>query len=245
MGWNEKKNITVEQRSKEEANDYRYFPEPDLPILHFTKEYLDELRAQLPELPAAKRERFKQEYGLADSDIENLINWKELTFFFEELVSEIRALHEDDDKIAKLDLNKLIRKAANFALQDFAALLNAAKIDLEESKITPQPSAELLCIVEKGEISGTAAKQVLKVMFEKGADPHEVIEELGLHQVSDESAIITTIEKVIGENGKAVADFKAGQEKSFGFLVGQVMREMKGKGNPAVINDLLRKKLNE
>jgi len=243
MGWNEKKNITVEQRSKEEANDYRYFPDPDLPALHFTDGYLNELRRQLPELPHQKRIRFQQEYGLSEAIIENLLAWKELTFFFEALVSELREWQGSDAAAAKFDLNKLTKQAANFALQDFSALLNGAKINPEESKITPENAAELIIMTVGDAISSTAAKTVIKEMFEKGGEPDSIVTDLGLAQVSDEGAIEDAINKVIAENEKAVADFRAGQEKSFGFLVGQAMKELKGKGNPGVVNDLLRKKL--
>jgi len=240
MGWNEKGGFTVEQRSKEEANDYRYFPEPDLPILHFTKEYLDDLRSRLPELPAQKRARFTEEYGLPSADVENLINWKELAYYFEDIVSEI---DEWLNQEKGLDRNQLIKQAANWCLGDFSALLNQTGTDPRQSKATPENFAELLKMIQQGKISGSAAKQVFKVMFEKGGDPSNIVDDLGLHQVSDESVIETAIDKVIAANEKAVADFKAGQEKSFGFLVGQTMKELKGKGNPQVINQLLRKKL--
>ncbi len=241
MGWNEKQNVTVEQRSKEEANDYRYFPDPDLPVLHFTESYLEDLRGKLPELPSAKRIRFEQEYGLPLADIENLLSWKELNYYFEDVVSELRAWLEADSSTA--DVNKLIKQSANWCLQDFSALLNAGAMNPLDSKITPENFAELVKLVDSGKISNSAAKQVFKVMFEKGGDPDHIVQDLGLAQVSDESAIAAAIDKVIAENSKAVGDFKAGQEKSFGFLVGMVMKEMKGQGNPQVVNELLRKAL--
>jgi aspartyl-tRNA(Asn)/glutamyl-tRNA(Gln) amidotransferase subunit B len=254
MGWNEKLSQTTEQRSKEEANDYRYFPEPDLPILHFTKEYLDELRRSLPELPAAIRRRFKDEYGLGEADIDNLINWKELNYYFEDVVSELQAWTEADNgkKINDLvsdpetrdRINKLIKAAANWCLQDFSALLNAQNLNPEDSRVTAENLAELLKLIDSGQISNSAAKQVFKVMFDKGGEPHQIVVDLGLAQVNDEGLIAAAIEKVISEQAKAVADFKAGQEKSFGFLVGMVMKELKGSGNPGVVNELLRKKLN-
>ncbi len=249
MGWNEKENKTVEQRSKEEANDYRYFPEPDLPILHFTQEYLDHLRASLPELPAAKRVRFKDEYALSDADIDNLINWKELTYYFEDVVSELKAwLEADSGKkeaggMVDTGINKLIKSAANWCLQDFSALLNAQGLNPADSHVTPENFAELLKLIDNGQISSSAAKQVFKVMFDKGGEPDSIVQDLGLAQVSDASAIEAAVDKVIAANEKAVTDFRAGQEKSFGFLVGAVMKEMKGQGNPSVVNDLLRKKL--
>ena len=240
MGWNEKENKTVEQRSKEEANDYRYFPEPDLPLMHFTEEYKTQLRNELPELPSVKRVRFKEEYGLGEADIENLLVWKELNYFFEHVVSELDAwiLAEGSG-----DRAKLIKQAANWCLQDFSALLNAQHINPEESKVSPENLAELIKHIDSGKISGSAAKQVFKVMFEKGGEPDNIVEELGLAQVSDESAIEEAVTQVIAANPKAVEDFKAGQAKSFGFLVGQIMAHMKGKANPQVVNELLKKKL--
>ncbi len=240
MGWNEGLGQTVEQRSKEEANDYRYFPEPDLPVLQFTKEYLDDLRSHLPELPAAKRGRFKSEYGMDDATVENLINWKELNFYFEDVVSEIDEWFNQEKG---LDRAQLIKQAANWCLQDFSAMLNAKLINPREAMVTPENFAELTKLISQGKISGSAAKTVFKTMFEHGGEPLAIIDDLGLHQVSDENAIEQAIDKVIAANEKAVADFKAGQEKSFGFLVGQTMKELKGKGNPQIINQLLRKKL--
>jgi aspartyl-tRNA(Asn)/glutamyl-tRNA(Gln) amidotransferase subunit B len=240
MGWNEKENCTVEQRSKEEANDYRYFPEPDLPVLHFPKEYVDDLRAHLPELPGAKRARFKEEYQLADSDIESLLSWKDLNAYFEAVASELDVWIADN---GKGDRAKLIKQAVNWCLQDFSALLNASKMKPDEARVTPENLAEMITLIDNGQISSSAAKQVFKVMFEKGGEPDTIVQDLGLTQVNDESVIISAVDKVIAANEKAVADFRAGQEKSFGFLVGMTMKELAGKGNPAVVNDLLRKKL--
>ncbi len=275
----------MEQSSKEEANDYRYFPEPDLPVLQFTKEYLDKLRSEMPELPAHKRARFKSEYNLDDAAAENLINWKELTFYFEEVVSEIdewiketpttpspfgrhpslaggeapqlssdRGGASPPDKGeypaqrgegvgGVIDRNVLIKQAANWCLQDFSAMLNAKLINPQDSAITPENFAELLKLIQQGKISGSAAKQVFKVMFEKGGEPLSIINDLGLHQVSDVSVTISAIDKVMKDIPKAVADFKAGQQKAFGSIVGAVMKEMGGKGNPQVINELLKEKL--
>ena len=240
MGWDEKNNCTVEQRSKEEANDYRYFPEPDLPILQFSKEYLNDLRARMPELPYQKRQRFKEEFGLSDQDTENLINWKELAFYFEEVVSEIDEWIKQEPG---MDRNQIMKQAANWCLQDFSALLNQQGINPSESRIDAENFAELVKLIIQGKISGSAAKQVFRVMFEKGGDPSNIVEDLDLHQISDVSPSAAAIDEVIEANPKAVADYKDGQEKSFGFLVGQTMKELKGKGNPQVINQLLKKKL--
>jgi aspartyl-tRNA(Asn)/glutamyl-tRNA(Gln) amidotransferase subunit B len=240
MGWDEKNNKTVEQRSKEEANDYRYFPEPDLPVLQFTKEYLDKLRSEMPELPAQKRARFISEFNLPVADVENLINWKELANYFESVVSEIDGWIEQEKR---LDRNVLIKQAANWCLQDFSAALNQKLINPRDSEVTPENFAELLMLISQGKISGSAAKTVFKVMFEKGGEPDNIVADLGLEQTSDTDAISAALDKVIAANEKAVTDYKAGAEKSFGFLVGQAMKELKGKGNPGIINELLKKKL--
>ncbi|HEX3099898.1 MAG TPA: Asp-tRNA(Asn)/Glu-tRNA(Gln) amidotransferase subunit GatB [Patescibacteria group bacterium] len=244
MGWNEKQNITVEQRSKGEANDYRYMPEPDLPELHFTEEFIQKLRAELPELPGAKRVRFAEEFGLDAATIENLVSWKELNYYFEEVVSELDAwlLTEGNSENKELRA-KLIKQAANWCLQDFSALLNAVYQNPLESKVSAENMAELVKLIDAGKISGSAAKQVFKVMFEKGGEPDAIVEELGLVQVSDEGAIEVAVDKVLTENEKAVADFKAGNQKAFGSIVGAVMKEMQGKANPQVVNELLKKKL--
>ncbi len=242
MGWNEKLNQTVEQRSKEEANDYRYFPDPDLPVMHFTQEYLEDLRGRLPELPEAKRKRFMEEYGLPLADIENLISWKELNYYFEDVVSELKAWIAADSSPA--DINKLVKQAANWCLQEFSALLKTTGDNPADSKVTPENLAELIKLIDAGQISSSAGKQVLKVMYEKGGEPDNIVQDLGLVQVSDVGAIEAAVDKVIAASEKAVADYKAGQEKSFGFLVGMVMKEMKGQANPQVVNELLRKKLN-
>lgn len=257
MGWNEKENKTVEQRSKEEANDYRYFPDPDLPVMHFTEEFKTKLRAELPELPAQKRVRFKSEFNLDDASIETLLNWKELNEYFEEVVSEIDAWMIADspvilNEVKDLDSsaapqndkrNKLIKLAANWCLQDFSALLNAQLANPLESKVSAENMAELVKLIDSGQISGSAAKQVFKVMYDRGGEPDNIVEELGLAQVSDTSAIESAIDEVIAKNEKAVSDYKNGEQKSFGFLVGQVMAHMKGKANPQVVNELLKQKL--
>jgi aspartyl-tRNA(Asn)/glutamyl-tRNA(Gln) amidotransferase subunit B len=248
MGWNEKTNQTVEQRSKEEANDYRYFPEPDLPIMHFTPEFLDEIRAAIPELPVEKRKRFAEEYQLPEADIDTLIDWKELNEFFEEVVSELEDWFENEKSDKKINPElitqaALAKAAANWCIQDLSALLNAEHIHPADSKITAANLAQLIRLVIDGTISGSAAKQVLPVMAEKGAEPEEIISDLGLAQVSDIGVIESAIQSVIGNNPKAVEDYRAGQQKSFGFLVGMAMKELKGKGNPQVVNEILKKKL--
>lgn len=242
MGWNEKDNITVRQRSKEDANDYRYFPEPDLPIMHFETDYIQSLRDSLPEMPDAKAARFKTEFDLNTDDINNLINYKELASFFENVVSELIVLVKDEGFNLEQQ-GRLIKQAAKWSLQDFSNLLNTALINPEDSKVSPANFAELLVLIEKGAVSSSAAKQVLKNMFDTGGEPDHIITDLGLSQISDTSVIDAIIDEVLSANAKAVEDYKGGAEKSFGFLVGQVMAKAKGQANPSMVNEILKKKL--
>ncbi len=245
MGWNEKGGFTVEQRSKEEANDYRYFPDPDLPILHFSRDFVENLKNNLPELPNAKRVRFKNAFSLPDADIDNLIAWKDLNEFFENTISELELWVKDEGLLGEEVMNKLTKQCANWCLQDFSALLNAKQMNPFDSKLTPENLAEMVVLIEKGKISKSAGKEVLKVMFEKGGEPDSIVMDLGLVQTSDEGEISVVIDKVLGENPKAVEDYLSGQQRSFGFLVGQSMKALAGKGNPEVVNGILRKKLDD
>jgi aspartyl-tRNA(Asn)/glutamyl-tRNA(Gln) amidotransferase subunit B len=262
-GWDEVKQITVTQRTKEEAQDYRYFPEPDLPMMHFTKEFVEGLRRELPELPAQKLERFTAEYGLSQADSEVLINDKALARYFEEVVSELQEWMETPSPSPSHEgrgnavsssplagegrergnIKKFAKLASNWITGDFQALLKTANIAPQDARITAENLAELIKMIDRDEISVTAGKKVLGIMFEKGGDPSNIVTDEGLAQVSDETAVEQAIDKVMMENQKAVEDYEAGREQSFGFLVGQVMKELKGKGNPKVINDILRKKL--
>lgn len=243
-GWVEDKGITVSQRSKEESQDYRYFQEPDLPVLHFTKEWIDEIRRMLPELPIARKRRLVSEFGLSDKDAQTLVSYKDLADYFEEVISEFDAwLAAENIQFNKEDHTKHVRLAANWLLGQFLALLNQHKLTPNKSKVTQENFAELIKLIGQGKVSQLAAKDVLTKMFETGDDPSNLLEQMGLGQVSDETVIIEAVKKVIAENPKGVTDLKS-NPKAVGFLVGQVMKELKGKGNPQVINELLKKELN-
>ncbi len=250
-GWDDVQSMTVAQRSKEEAHDYRYFPEPDLPIMHFVREEIEKLRAELPELPAQKLERFQTEYGLPEKDAEVLVNERSLAEYFEEVMSELeewlssspspgvgRVGERSDESI-----HKLAKQAVNWITGDFQALLKVAGTDARDAKITPENLAELIKMIHKGEVSGAAGKKILTIMFERGGDPSNIARDEGLGQVSDEEAIVVAVDKVIAENPKVVADFLSGKKPALGFLVGKVMAEMKGQANPQMVNSVLSKKL--
>ncbi len=233
-GWVDDKGVTVSQRSKEESQDYRYFPEPDLPVLHFTKDYLDELRRELPELPKVRKARLVSEYGLNEKDAQTLVSYKELSEYFEHVMSELEEWTKEGDKRAAL--------AANWVLGPFLAAINEQKIVPKESKVTEENFAELVKLIGEGKVSNLAAKDVFAKMYATGEDPSNILDELGLHQVSDESELLNVVKKVIEANPKGVTDAKA-NPKALGFLVGQAMKELKGKGNPQILSDLVKKEL--
>ncbi len=239
-GWVDDKGITVSQRSKEESQDYRYFPEPDLPVLHFSKELLEELRRELPELPKARQERFKSDYALSDKDAYTLVAYKDLADYFEHVMSELAAWLQIEKQAND---GKYGSAAANWILGNFLAVLNEHGILPQDSKVTPENFAELIKLIRQGKVSNLAAKDVFAKMFATGEDPSNILDELGLAQVSDEGLILDVVKKVIAANPKGVEDAKIKGEKAFGFLVGQAMKELKGKGNPQVINELLKKEL--
>ena len=243
-GWVDDKGITVSQRLKEESQDYRYFPEPDLPILEISKEWIEEIRKRLPELPGMRKERFIHEYQLSDKDAQTLVSFKELSDYFEDVVSELKVWWQDESiNLSAEDQTKQIRIAANWCIGQFSALLNENKIVPTDSKITPENFAELIKLIGQGKVSQLSAKDIFVKMFSTGEDPSNLLDQLGLGQVSDESVILEAIKKVILANPKGVEDAKLKGERSFGFLVGQTMKELKGQGNPQVINELLKKEL--
>lgn len=241
-GWEDGKGITVGQRSKEEAHDYRYFPEPDLPILHLDRKYIEELRAMLPELPHAKELRFINEFALPPSDAEVLVSDKNLASYFEEVVSELQEWFKEEN-LPSSDIKKFAKLATNWITGDLQALLKVTNISPHESRVTAENLAELIKMIDRGEISTTAGKKVLGIMFEKGGDPSNIVGDEGMAQVSDEAAIGKAVEQAIAANPKVVADFRAGKKQALGFLVGKVMAATGGKANPQVVNKMLKESL--
>ncbi|MFZ5559502.1 MAG: Asp-tRNA(Asn)/Glu-tRNA(Gln) amidotransferase subunit GatB [Patescibacteria group bacterium] len=235
-GWNDTKQQTFSQRTKEEAEDYRYFPEPDLPPLKISSEEIEKLGDIVPELPAARRERFKKEYKIPDSTIDALITFKNLGDFFESTASELDAWFKSG-KI-KTDLDKLIKLSANYIMTEFPKYITAAG----EVKMTPENFAELIYLTFIGEISSSGAQEVLKEMFVSGKDPSQIIESRKLKQVSDEEELQIAVETVIKNNPQAIEDYKKGKESSLQFLIGQVMRETRGQANPRIVGKIFKKK---
>jgi len=227
--WDEKQGITLSLRSKEEAHDYRYFPEPDLTPIIVKGEWVEEIRKSLPELPQAKKKRLVEQLGLPEYDAGVITSSPLLAKFFDETVAEFPEAKE----------------VSNWVMGEFLRLLNAQGMEVSEAQVKPQDLARLLQLIAAGTISGKIGKQVFEEMFMSGKDPDVIIKEKGLMQISDEKQLATIIERVIKENHQSVEDFKAGKEKVIGFLVGQVMQATKGQANPGLVNKLLKEKLNE
>jgi aspartyl-tRNA(Asn)/glutamyl-tRNA(Gln) amidotransferase subunit B len=225
--WDEGEGVTKPLRSKEEAFDYRYFPEPDLPPIEPDVEWIEKLRAELPELPAARRRRFTEEYGLEAAVARIVGGPGEWADFFEEAVR----------------LGAEPRAAGNWMTGDLSALLHESGVALSGSKVTPQHLADISRLVSEGTISTAGAKQVLAEAFAGGKGVREIVEERGLAQISDESALGALVDEVIAENPGPVEQFRGGKEGVIGFLVGQVMQKSKGAANPQEAQRLLRERL--
>jgi len=225
--WDERSGVTFASRTKEEAEDYRYFPEPDLVPLEITPAWIDRVRAELPELPDARRDRLMRVYGFGRYEAEILTATRFQADFFEEAVR----LHPSS------------RAIANWLVGDVAGYLNEHNLELEDLPITPLHLAELVRLIEEGVISGRIAKDILPEVLGTGRRPSEVVRERGLLQISDEEALREVVRAVLAEHPEPVQDFRKGKERAIGFLVGQVMKRTGGRANPALVNRLLREEL--
>ena len=226
-GWEEAKGITVLQRVKEGDADYRYFPEPDLIPIEVSPEYIEEVRGELPEMPDARCKRFQEELGLPEYDANLLTLEKQTADYFEAVVAE------------GIDA----KTASNWMLGEFAKKLNEEGLTADQAPVGPQALAGLLKLIAKNTISGKIAKKVLPEMWTSGKAADDVVKEQGLVQITDTGAIEEIVKSVIAANPRSVADYKAGKKKAIGFLVGQVMKQTKGKANPGIVNQLLTKNL--
>ena len=239
-GWDEIEKKTKHQRLKEESHDYRYFPEPDLPILDLTAFNLEKLKVEIPELPAQKRRRISAEFILKPEQAEILVEDRSLAQYFEEAVSEL------DAELCGLDADlrgKNIQLLYNYLVSDLRGLMNEQKITIKESNITPENFADLMVLIIKNEISSRSAKDILKEMFLTGLDPRRIIQEKGLKQVFDEKVIKKAIQEAVDENPKAVEDYKKGQENAIQFLIGKAMKKLKGRADPKNLEMLLKSKI--
>lgn len=225
--WDDAYGESLPLRSKEDAQDYRYFPEPDLMPIVTSEEHIKKLRAEIPELPGSRQKRYIEEYGLPEYDSQQLTQLRETADFFEKTI----------------EYGATPKAASNWIMGDIWRYINEKFISISELAFSPEQLAKMIIMIEKGVISNTAAKQVIAEMFESAKDPEIIIEELGLKQVNDEKAILSIIKEAITNNPQSVADYKNGKDRAVGFLVGQVMRASKGKANPQTVNKLLMQEL--
>jgi len=255
-GWDDNKEITFSQRNKENAHEYRYFPEPDLPPLTIFKERIETIGSSLPELPSQKRDRFRKEYNLDPKTIEFFVREVEVGVFFEKAVSELSAWFKEAKNLNEIDPEKnfdLIKLCANYIVTDLQSILknDPALKDVEEvfvflnKKITPENFGEFIYLIADEKITSKIAKIVLAKMYEQGKDPSQIIEDENLMPIANDTELENIIKKVLSENPKPVADYKAGKQNSFAFLIGQTMSASKGKANPQKAAQLLKKLLEE
>ncbi|HPL62192.1 MAG: Asp-tRNA(Asn)/Glu-tRNA(Gln) amidotransferase subunit GatB [Syntrophales bacterium] len=223
--WDDAQGTTLSMRGKEEAHDYRYFPDPDLVPVAIDNAWIEEVRATLPELPMEKRERFIGEYGIPAYDAGVLTATRALAEFYEETVK----------------LTGKPKIASNWVMGDVLRYLNEEKRDIRESPVKPSSLADMINLIERGTISGKMAKEVFEEMYRSGKGPEAIIEEKGLVQITDEDALKKTIEQVLAANPSEAEQYRSGKQKLFGFFVGQVMKATGGKANPAMVNDILKK----
>ena len=227
LRWDDVSGKTFSMRDKEDAQDYRYFPDPDLVAIRLSKEYIENIKNNLPELPESRKERYITGYQLSEREANLLTASKYLSDLFEEATNCCRNP----------------KAVCNWIISDISKVLNEKELEPEHIPFTGQHLAELIALIEKGTISSTIAKKVLAELFENPKEPTKIIEEKGWIQISDEGAIKEVVLKVLEENPQSVADYKAGKEKALGFLVGQAMKQTKGKANPQMLNQMLKENL--
>lgn len=225
--WDEARGITLSMRSKEQAHDYRYFPDPDLVPMVIDRQWVKRIKESLPELPDQRKARYVSEYGLPEYDAAVITSTKELADYFEECLKEYPNA----------------KAVGNWVMGDLSRLLNAGGMEIGQCRIRPGQLAEMLRLMDKGTISGKIAKAVFEDMFQTGRDPEEIVREKGLVQISDEGAIAAVVDDVLAANPKVVDDLRAGKDKALGFLVGQVMKVTRGKANPEMANKMLKERI--
>lgn len=227
LRWDDVSGKTFSMRDKEDAQDYRYFPEPDLVAIRLSEEYIENIKNNLPELPESRKQKYLSVYGLSEKDSRMLISSKYLSNMFEEA-----------EKICKNG-----KAVANWLLSDVSRILNENEMEADSIPFTAEQLAKMIELIDKGIISSAIGKKVLEELFENPKDPEEIIKEKGWLQISDEGAIKEIVNKILEANPASVADFKAGKDRALGFLVGQAMKETKGKANPQMLNKMFLEEL--
>ena len=229
LRWDEVSGKTFSMRDKEDAQDYRYFPEPDLGIIKISDEMIEEIRKTLPEMPESRRARYIEEYKLPEYDSNILTSSKHLSDLFEQAT----------------EICKNPKAVSNWIMTDITRILNEKEEEPSAIPFTPEELGKLIILIDKGTISSKIAKQVLEELFENPKDPEDIIKEKGWIQISDEGAIKEVVQKILEANPASIADYKAGKDRALGFLVGQAMKETKGKANPQMLNKMFLEELNK
>jgi aspartyl-tRNA(Asn)/glutamyl-tRNA(Gln) amidotransferase subunit B len=244
-GFDEGKGITVRQRVKESSADYRYFPEPDIPPLNISDDWIKELKEELPEMPQAKTRRFIREYGLNLKIAEVLANDKELADWTENVISELGAwIEANGDEEARQEKH-LAHSATNLITSELLKHLNSDNKKITDLKITAENFAELCCLLYQKKINSSAGQTILEKMYQKGGDPEDIMKELGLEQIDNSEELEEAVKKIIKENPVQTADYKKGKITLIQFFIGKVMAETRGKANPELVKGLLERLLNE
>ena len=225
--WDDAKEESYAMRSKEDAQDYRYFPDPDLVPVHISEEWIERVKKAQPEFRDEKMARYKQEFDLPDYDIDILTGTKHMADLFEQTVA----------------LCGQPKKVSNWLMVETMRLLKEQEMEPEDIRFSPENLAKLIGLVESRAINGTVAKEVFEKIFDEDIDPEQYVEENGLKTVNDEGALRKTVEDIIASNPQSVEDYRNGKEKAIGFLVGQTMKAMKGKADPGMVNKLLKELL--
>ncbi len=229
LRWDDVSGKTFSMRDKEDAQDYRYFPEPDLVAIRLSDEYIESIRKNLPELPESRKKRYLEEYKLTEKEAKMLTASKYMSNLFENA----------------LKICGNAKAVANWLLSDVSRILNEKEIEPDQIPFTAEQLAKMIMLIEKGTISSAIGKKVLEELFENPKDPEKIIEEKGWIQISDEGAIKEIVMKILENNPQSIIDFKAGKDRALGFLVGQAMKETKGKANPKMLNDMFLEELNK
>ena len=227
--WDENKDATFSMRSKENAQDYRYFPEPDIPPMEITDEYLDSARQELPEMAQEKKRRYVAQFGLPEYDAGMITGQKALADFFEAAVA----------------LGGAPKELANWIMGEVLRTLKEKALEAKQMPLSPATLVKLLELVRQGKINRNTAVEVFAAIWNTDGDPEAYVQEHGLEQVSDAGLVESVVEQVFADNPKSIADYQAGKQKAFGFLVGQTMRQLKGKADPKVVNQVIREKLEQ
>lgn len=227
--YDEATGTTISMRSKAGAADYRYFPEPDVPIVHVSEEWIEEVRQRLPEMPTERRHRYTSEYDLPEYDAHVLTLTKSMSDFFD----------------ATIEAGADPKQASNWLMGEVSAHLNKQQLTLEETELTPTNLAQMIQLIEDGTISSKIAKNLFKELVTNGGDANEVVEAKGMAQISNPDQLNPIIEEVIANNQESLDDYRNGKDRAFGFFIGQIMKKTQGKANPQIVNQLLKSKLDE